>query len=159
MILDLVPSTDPILHQELPKFEFDGSVDPNQVAIDLTETMIQNKGLGLAANQVGLPHRVFVMNGDPVRAIFNPRLVDVAEETVVMTEGCLTYPGLFIKIKRPAWVRLRYTQANGETKTEDFTGLSARVVQHELDHLNGIVYTDIASRFHLEQGMRKKKRK
>lgn len=152
MILDLVPEDDPILRQVLPRFDFDNPpIDPSQLARDLTETMIANKGLGLSANQCGLPYRVFVMNGNPVHACFNPRIVHSSPEQVLMSEGCLSYPGLYVRIKRPAVIRLRYQQPDGDTITKEFHGVTARCVQHELDHLDGIVYLDRATRFHKEQ--------
>lgn len=160
MILNLVPETDAILKEELARFDFSNPpTDPVQLAKDLAETMIQNKGLGLAANQCSLPYRVFVMNGEQIRCFFNPRIVDVSAEQVVMPEGCLSFPGLSVKIKRPATCRIRYTQPNGETITEEYGGLSARVIQHEIDHLNGITFKDRATKFHLESALRKRKKK
>lgn len=160
MILDLINPTSAILHEPMSKFDFTNPpTDPIQLAKDLTETMIQNKGLGLSANQVGLPYNVFVMTGEQVRAFFNPRIVDQSEETVLMVEGCLSYPGFFVKIRRPATCKIRYTQPNGETITEEFVGLSARIIQHEYDHLQGKTLYDRASKFHLEQAERKLKSK
>lgn len=159
MILNLVSETDPILKQELPRFDFSNPpTDPIQLAKDLAETMIQNKGLGLAANQCGLTYRVFVMNGEQIRCFYNPRIVDTSEEEVFMPEGCLSFPGLFVKIKRPATCKVRYTQPNGETVTEEYGGLSARIIQHEIDHLNGFTLKDRATRFHLETALRKRKK-
>lgn len=160
MILELIKAEDPLIHTPTQKFDFTNpQTDPSQLARDLTETMITHKGLGLSANQCGVPYRVFVLTGDPVRAIFNPRIVDLSEETTVMVEGCLTYPDLFVKVRRPATVKIRYTQANGETLTEEFAGLSARIVLHEMDHLDGVTIRDVASKFHLEQADRKLKSK
>lgn len=159
MILQLVPETDPILKEEAPRFDFSNPpTDPVQLAKDLAETMIQNKGLGLAANQCGLSYRVFVMNGEQIRCFFNPRIVDVSDEEVVMSEGCLSFPGPFVKIKRPATCRVRYTQPNGETVTEEYGGLSARVIQHEISHLNGRTLKDDSTRFHWEAAIKKRRR-
>ena len=158
MIRELVPHNDQGLRQKLEKFNFaDPQIDPNQLARDLTETMIANKGLGLAANQVGLPYRVFVMTGSPVTAVFNPRIVDSSEEEIYMDEGCLSYPGLYVKVKRPAVIKVRYDMPNGETVTKTFEGLTARVFQHEFDHLEGEVFLQKANRIHLDAARKKSK--
>jgi len=157
-ILSLVKENDPILKTETQKFDFNSGIDPIEIAKNLTETMIANNGLGLSANQVGLPYRVCAITGNTVRVMFNPRIVNVSDEQVVMEEGCLSFPGLLIKVKRPATVKVRYTQPNNQTVTEEFAGLTARVVLHELDHLDGITYIDKATRFHLEQARKKRAR-
>lgn len=158
MIRDLVPEKDQVLHEETQKFDFaNPPVDPIELSKDLAETMIQNKGLGLSANQIGEPYRVFVLTGEQIRACFNPKIVSQSVEQTVQVEGCLSYPGLFVKVKRPAVVKIRYTQPNGNTITEEFAGLTARIVQHEIDHLDGITIVDRAHPIHLEQAMRKRK--
>jgi peptide deformylase len=154
-ILDLVDKDHPLLKTELPHFDFSNPpVDPVQLAKDLTETMISNHGLGLAANQVGLPYRVFVLTGETVYACFNPRIVDFSQEMVYMNEGCLSYPGFVVKIKRPWNIRVRFTMPNGETATAKLEGLTARCFQHELDHLNGLCHLDLAKPFHKEKAYR-----
>jgi peptide deformylase len=156
MILDLVNGKDPILRTKTEKFDFNSDIDPIELSKNLAETMIANKGLGLAAPQVGLPYRVCVITGQPILAMFNPKIVDQSEEQVLLKEGCLSFPNLYIKVKRPAVIRVRYTRPNQETVTEEFSGLTARIVQHEIDHLEGILFTDRASRFHLEQARKNK---
>lgn len=157
-ILKLVDKSDPILKQEMPAFDFTNPpTDPIQLAKDLAETMIDSKGIGLAANQVGLPYRVFAITGEQIFVCFNPRIVDTSSEVVLMNEGCLSYPGLVIKIKRPRMIKVRFTMPNGETRTEKFDGLTARVFQHELDHLNGYVHLSRAGVYHKEQAMKQLK--
>jgi peptide deformylase len=75
-----------------------------------------------------------------------------------MEEGCLSHPGLFVKIKRPRRIKVRYTEPNGHTTTRVFDGITARVFQHELDHLNGVNYQQRANKLHLEQARKKKKK-
>jgi peptide deformylase len=148
-ILNLVDKNHPILRQKMEDFDFaNPPTDPIQLAKDLTETMIYNKGIGLAANQCGLPYRVFVLTGETVLACFNPRIVTMSDEMVYINEGCLTFPGIAVKIKRPQIIRVRFTMPNGETTTVKFDGLSSRCFQHELDHLNGIVHLSRANAFH-----------
>ena len=117
-------------------------LDPAKIAHILARTMIEQKGLGLAAPQIGLPVRAFVMMSNPVLCCFNPKIVDRTSKMIILEEGCLTFPGLYLKIPRPEIIKVRFTLPNGETKTEKFIGMSARIFQHELDHLNGILYTN-----------------
>lgn len=160
MILNLVSSNDPVLYEDVPLFDFNNPpCDPVELAKNLTETMIANKGLGLSANQCGLRHKVFVINSNPVYACFNPRIVDqTLQNIILMDEGCLSFPNLFLKVKRPRTIKVRFTMPNGETVTHKFDGITARCFLHELDHLNGIVFTSRVNKFHLEQGMRYKKK-
>lgn len=158
-VLTLVKPSDPILSQELKRFEFDNpEYEPNQLAVDLAETMIANKGLGLAANQIGIPYAVLAITGDPIRVMFNPRIVDTSEETVLMEEGCLSFPGLYLKLERPAVVKVRYSRPNGETVTEVFEGLSARIVQHEIDHLKGIKFASYVKETKVRHALEKIRR-
>lgn len=158
MILDLVPCDDPILLNPVPKFDFvNPPTDPIQLAKDLAETMIFNNGLGLSANQVGLPYRAFVINAEKIIACFNPIIVDRSTETVYLEEGCLSFPNLFVKVKRPKKIKVRYTEPNGNVETRVFDGMTSRIFQHELSHLEGVTFKQEANRFHLEQAIRKAK--
>jgi len=152
MIRPLVDKNDPILKQVMEKFDFKNPpVDPVLLYQDLAQTMIEHNGIGLSANQIGLPYRAFVMRAADVIGVFNPIIVDYSTETVILEEGCLSYPNLYVKIKRPKKIKARYTLPNGEVVTQVFDGITARCFQHELDHLNGILYTSRANKFHLEQ--------
>lgn len=152
MIRDILGHTDPILREEMPAFDFANPiVDPIELYTDLAETMRENEGMGLSANQIGVCTRAFVMRAEEIIGVFNPRVVDVSSETVMLEEGCLSYPNLFVKIKRPKSIKVRFTTPDGETSTKTFTGMTARVFLHELDHLNGIAHTSRANRYHLEQ--------
>ena len=116
-------------------------------------------GLGLAANQVGVPYRVFAMRGSPENFVcFNPRIVQPSAENIILEEGCLSFPGLIVKVKRPKHIRVRFQTPNGDTKTETFIGMTARVFQHELDHLDGRLYFNRANKYHKEIAMKKWKR-
>lgn len=128
---------------------------------DMIATMRFHKGIGLAANQVGYNYRMFVMDGHPAPiACFNPRIVDTGEDEVVMAEGCISFPGLTVKVKRKKSIKARYEDADGEVHTEKFTGMAARVFQHELDHLDGVVFYNRASRVHRDAALAKwRKRK
>ena len=157
-IRDLVAPSDPILTQELPKFDFNNPVDdPIIVAKQLAETMILHGGLGLSANQIGLQSRACVIQSNPIIAMFNPVITAMSEDFKILDEGCLSVPNFIVKVKRPLWVRVRYTQPNGTVMTEKFYGMTARAVCHEVDHLNGILFYQRASRYHLDRAKRKYK--
>jgi peptide deformylase len=158
MILELVGSDDPILSQKTELFDFSKPpTDPQQLARDLYETMLQHKGLGLAAPQVGLPYRAFALYAVPGIVCFNPRIVDETTEQIMLEEGCLSFPHLFLKVKRPRRIKVRYLEPDGNPVTKVLDGMSARCFMHELDHLNGITYTRKANKIHLDRAMRKKK--
>lgn len=157
--LTLVPQNDPGLRLPCQEFSFQvPPTDPIQLAKQLIKLLYDKSGLGVAANQIGLPYRVFAMRGSPENFVcFNPRIVDKSEKTIVLEEGCLTYPGLFVKIKRPIHIKVRFNTPNGDIRTETFTGMSARVFQHELDHLDGIIFYTRANRYHRDQAFKRQK--
>lgn len=155
-ILKICDRNDPILSTKLERFDFDNPpTDPIQLAKDLTETMISHNGIGLAANQCGLPYRVFVIKSNPVFACFNPLIVDLGNEVNEYDEGCITFPKLFLKISRYSSIRVRFTMPNGLTETKKFAGLTARVFQHELDHVNGIKFTTHSKPLKLRNAIKK----
>jgi peptide deformylase len=158
MIYPLVSDGHPLLRQKLDVFDFDNPpIDPVELSNNLIETMIENKGLGLSANQCGLPYRVFVMWSNPTKVCFNPRIVDQTSEQVLLDEGCLSYPNLFIKIKRPKVIKVRYQDERGEVQNEKFIGMTARCFLHELDHMDGVVYLERANRIHVDRARNQKK--
>lgn len=159
MKYELVDCFDPILRTPTEEFDFDNPpVDPLELACNLAETMLEEGGIGIAANQCGLPYRVFVLQAEELIPCFNPRVVDVSEEQIYLEEGCLSFPGLTVKIKRPRRIKIRYTEPDGNTITKVFDGITARCVLHEMDHLDGIVHTQRANRVHLEQAKAKQKK-
>ena len=158
MNLELVSESATVLHEECLQFDFaNPPYDPKELAQALHDKMISKDGLGLSANQVGIPYRVFVMRtGEKPYAMFNPKVVDVSDKEISMKEGCLSYPLLFLSVKRPDTVRIRYQNVDGETNTERFIGMTARIAQHEFDHMLGKVYTEKASAFETQRAMRKR---
>lgn len=118
------------------------------LAADMLETMYDAPGRGLAAPQVGVMQRVFVMDAgwkegksDPIVCI-NPMLQEVSEERLVNSEGCLSIPGVSAEVGRPAQVQMVWTGLNGGRYVQSFDGFAAACVQHELDHLDGVVTFD-----------------
>lgn len=159
--MKLVPHNDPILKIEIPAFDlFKPPTDPHELAHQMISFMYENNGIGLSANQVGLLYRVFVMSGGDQGdfVCFNPRIIDVSAESHYMEEGCLSYPGLVVKIKRPKSIKVRFQLPDGDITTEKFAGLSARVFMHELDHLNGVVHLTRANLYHKQQAMKRWKK-
>ena len=158
--LELVKYNDEILKNGTDQFDFaNPQVDPQELFFNMRNTMCAKRGIGLAAPQVGFNLRMFTV-GDPdmpssVIAVFNPTIVATnirpESEDVIYSEGCLTFPGLFLPIKRPRDIRVRYANEKGDIDTKMFDGLTARVFLHEYDHLQGIVFTSLASRYHLER--------
>jgi len=159
MKLNLVNHNDPILKKSCDVFSFSNPpIDPIEFAKDLVETMYGYNGIGLSANQVGIPYRVFAMRGHPENFVcFNPKIVQPSTAEILLEEICLTYPGLTVKIKRPQHIRVRFTMANGETVTKQFTGITARTFQHEIDHLNGVLFYNRANSYHREKAFKKQK--
>jgi len=154
---ELVAEDDPILRQVIPEFDFGNPpVDPNEFASTLVETCKKNNGYGLSANQCGFNHRVFVMGtGDDYVAFFNPVLLETEGEAHLM-EACLSFPLLGLRITRPKEITVGYQDFRGEYHTAKYVGISARCFLHELDHMNGIVYTDLAKPLALKSGMDKR---
>ena len=157
MIFKHVKPDSPILNQVTEQFNFSNPpTDPIQLAKDLYETLMSTKYLGLSAPQVGLPYRVFALRAQPGIVCFNPRIVDTSSEELLLDEMCMSFAHLTVPIRRPKKIKVRYVEPNGNVKTETFDGLTARYFLHELDHLNGILYTQKANKMHVERAMRKK---
>ena len=157
-IFPLVPETHPALKKVLPIFDFQNPpVDPNKFASSLVETCKKHNGIGLSANQCGYEYRVFVMgSGDDYVAFYNPEIVSVSEKTNNIEEGCLSFMDLFLTLERPEEIEVTYQDFNGERKTTKFTGITARCFQHELDHMNGVLYTHRAKPLALQMAMKRR---
>ena len=153
---DLIPADWPVLYREVPEFDFTKPpVDPNEFASSLVETCKKYNGLGLSANQCGYNYRVFVMGaGDEYVAFFNPKLIKTEGEAH-MEEGCLSWPLLNLRITRPKKIWVEYQDFTGEKKEAIFDGMSARCFLHELDHMNGIMYTSRVKPLALKFGIKK----
>jgi peptide deformylase len=117
-------------------------------------------GLGLSANQIrNTDHRVFIIGTDYYEMVcINPQIVWKSKETTKMFEGCLSYLGLELPIERPSSIEVIYHDDNGIEKYERLTGLTARCFQHELDHLNGVVFTQHVSKLVLDRATKKQQK-
>jgi peptide deformylase len=127
-----------VLREATADFDFTNPpFDAVTFANHLAHVMLEKQGVGLAANQLGYPYRICAVASQPVLVMFNPRIVDYSDEAVTLEEGCLSYPGLIVKVTRPKSIRIRFTYPNGMTETKKYTGMTARVIQHEVEHLDG----------------------
>ena len=168
-VFPLIPPNDPRLLMQVAPFMDDtleqfGFADRKELSKVMYDNMAKYGGLGLSANQLGLPYRMFVMGGHPqiedgkVRSVFNPMVNDVSPESINLKEGCLSFPFLFLSIKRPKWCSVRYTDENGEEVEETLHGMSARIFMHENEHMNGYVFTDLVSKLKLERAEKSKQK-
>ena len=109
----------------------------------MIETMIANDGIGLAANQVGVLKRIIVvLDGQDVKVMINPEILNCSDTKVIMDEGCLSIPETYLKIARPETVRVKYRDLRGKPHAELYHGLTARVIMHEIEHLDGVLMVE-----------------
>jgi peptide deformylase len=148
--MKIVKFPDPILRERMPDFDFDNPImDPKEMERDMIAAMFANNAMGLAANQVGIRARVFVM-GDKrnflmAKAYFNPKIVANTDTIEDLEEGCLSFPGIFVNIKRPTAIKVEYQTSDGATETAEFEGYDCKAFLHEFDHLEGITFQDRVS--------------
>lgn len=164
-VLDIVTYPDPRLRE--PTFEVKEIDDGvRQLVQDLTDTMYALDGAGIAAIQVGRYERIFIIDGrvatgredaDPV-VFINPEVVETGKGLTVSEEGCLSFPGVFVEIKRPRWAKVRAMNLQGETFEWEGEGLLGRALQHEHDHLTGKLMIDLVGMVKKEMIKRKMKR-
>lgn len=154
-VLNLVSETNSILKKPTTKVDFSSlNIDPVKLTEDLLLTAKEHKALGLAANQCGIPYSaIAVGDGETHFVMINPEILSVSEETVHLQEGCLSFPFLLLAITRPKDVEVKFQDFNGVEYTKNFSGLSARIIQHEIDHLNGITFDTVAKPFALKKSL------
>ena len=140
--------------------------DVRRLIDDMTDTMYAANGIGLAAIQVGVDRRVVVIDlqeaedaeGNAIRnprAFVNPEIVSVSDEVGLYNEGCLSIPEQYAEVERPVACRVRYLNRDGAAQEEDMTGLLATCMQHEIDHLNGVLFIDHISRLKRDMLLKK----
>ena len=132
----------PTLREKAEKVE---KIDDNiREALDeMVALMRKAKGVGLAANQVDIAKRFFVLEYDGVvKKVINPEILEFSEEIADMEEGCLSIPGIYKRVNRPAKIKVKYLNEKGEEVIEELEEMWARAFQHEFDHIEGILFTD-----------------
>jgi len=179
-IRTIIEIPDPRLKQvSAPVTSFDDEL--KTLVADMLETMYDAPGIGLAAIQVGVPLRVLVIDLQPEdpdaepevctahgdeahthqqtkkepRVFINPEILDPSEEFSIYNEGCLSVPEIYAEVERPARIRARWQDIDGEVHEEDMEGLMATCLQHEMDHLEGILFVDRLSRLKRQMALKK----
>ena len=142
-IKELVEPEHQLFHHRVQSCSY--NLDRHHLSRVLIDNMIHHNGIGISANQIGIRERAFTMVRDlennEVMVCFNPRIVKSYAEEVEMEEGCLSYPELFLKIKRPDKIVVKYEDEDKKTHKIKLEGLASRVFQHEYDHMEGIDFT------------------
>ena len=158
--MNLVNETDPILKQKAERWDFENHINAVVIEREMIETMKANNGIGLAANQVGLLRRVFVMKLSDGREMgfFNPTILVGDNADIQGREGCLSFPNLWLNIARSDEITAMYLDNTGKQCIIELEGIDSRCFQHELDHLDGITFTEYVSDLKLKMA-RKKQRK
>lgn len=159
-IKPLIILPDPVLRQLSKPIER-VDTDLQRLADDMLETMYDAPGIGLAAIQIGVPRRMLVIDvsreGEEKQpqVFINPEIVKSSDERSVYEEGCLSIPDYYAEVERPATVSVRYLDRNGKEQTVEADGLLATCLQHEIDHLNGVLFIDHISRLKREMVIKK----
>ncbi|MFN3848906.1 MAG: peptide deformylase [Spirosomataceae bacterium] len=159
MIYPIVAYGDPVLRKEARDIE-KGEIDVKKLANDMFETMYAASGVGLAGPQIGLNLRIFVVDGTPInenaedeedkdpslegfkKVFINAEILEEDGEEWGYEEGCLSIPGIREDVYRPEFVTIRYFDTDWNEYTETYEGMAARIIQHEYDHIDGILFTD-----------------
>ena len=164
--LKLIPPTDPRVQCAIAPFSDDmlkdeGFKDRKELSDKMFDTMKKYGGIGLSANQVGLPFNMFVLGDHPdveknlKMTCFNPMIISSSVEEETMKEGCLTFPFVFLNITRPRKVVVKYEDENGDLKEGSLDGMISRVFQHEYDHMLGKTFVDGVSKLKLDMAYKK----
>jgi peptide deformylase len=164
-MLTLVTYPNEILDKALPDFDFANPIiDPYDLEEQMSILMQESNGIGLAANQVGIEARVFLMRTQNIKeiftpfALFNPSILEVSVEEELDEEGCLSFPELWIKVKRSSYVIAEFFDRDNNKRIIKFEGIDARCFLHELDHLNGTCFIEKVSKLKLDLALKKQRK-
>lgn len=156
----LLKEGDPILAQVAEPWDYEKDGSPEELVKNMAQLMFLHTGIGLAAPQIGVSKRVFVMgNPDHLVVCVNPEVMFGIGNEVMDREGCLSFPDLWLRVKRHEKVRVKYQMLTNEVLEEELDGLAARVFQHERDHLDGITFDMIVAKLALQLAKEKRKKK
>jgi len=144
------------LQQIIPEADLTQDIEWDKIGSLMYRTMKKANGIGLAANQVSVGIRMFVMYGEMI--LINPKIIETSPIMQLVEEGCLSFPNLFMKLKRPQSVVVEYYDKNLNKKVDRFEDMWAQCIQHEIEHLDGICFIDKVSKMKLDY-YRKKQRK
>ena len=160
--MELIKAPNEWLDRVVKPFDFD-TLDAKDISERMIELMRSQSGLGMSANQVGIDGQIFVMrpilleDKTPL-VVINPEVVSASTETELMVEGCLSYPDLFLHVKRPKHIVAKYLDIDAKECTIELYDIDARCFLHEFDHLNGIKFTDRVSKLKLDRALKKQKK-
>lgn len=159
MEIKLLKENDPFLKKAAVPYDFETDGDPTELVKAMTKIMFENNGIGLAAPQVGVNKRLFIMgNSDKLVVCINPYIVS-GDGTERDLEGCLSFPNLWLRVLRKSKIIVKFQTITGETVEEIYQGLMARIFQHELDHLDGICFDTRVGPTALDLAKEKRRRK
>lgn len=154
----IVKETEPSLRSASHEWDWLADGEVADLAKDMLKIMFENNGIGLAAPQIGLDKRIFVM-GNPVQSFVcvNPKILS-GQGDIKAQEGCLSFPGLWLHVNRYETVQVSYHDLLGKQHEREFSGLMARVFQHEYDHLDGVCFTDKVGDLSLKLAEKRRKK-
>lgn len=159
MDLQLVKENDPILREVATAWDFTIDGDPNDLIRRMAKIMMENNGIGLAGPQVGISKRIFIMgNESKMFACINPEVLETSGNEMDV-EGCLSFPNLWLRVRRADAIKVRYYNAMGGEIVTEFSGLMSRVFQHERDHLDGICYDTRVGKLSLDMAKNRRKKR
>jgi peptide deformylase len=164
-VMPIIEIPDPLLRAQSEPVESIGD-DVKRLIADMFETMYEAPGIGLAAIQVAVPRRLLVIDlqdpeeegGEPVKrpyVFINPEIVERSDARKIYNEGCLSIPDQYAEVERPDVVRARWIDENGRSQEGEFGGLMSVCLQHEVDHLNGVLFIDHLSRLKRDMVVKK----
>ena len=157
LIYKLIPYDDPLLTKRLEYSEIEDMPKFSGMMVNACKFF---KGIGLSANQVGIDNRIFCITfNDFSETFFDPKIVEYSTEETLFDEGCLSQPGVFINLKRPKTIKIEYTTQEGKRVTTEFSGITARIIQHEYDHMEGTNFLKRASPLKRALALKHAKRK
>ena len=155
--MELIKAPNEFLEKQVVPFNFD-TMDADKISKQMIEMMLKYKGVGLASNQVGIDAQIFVMGEENPITVINPMVTEVGTEKIEMEEGCLSFPGLYMKVKRPSVVSVQYLDTKQKECIIKLEGFHARVFLHEFDHLQGITFDQRVSKLRLEMAKKKQEK-
>ena len=143
MLLEIKENPAPVLRQKNVKIKDPLAPEIQELILNMFETMHQAQGVGLAASQVGFNLRLCVIEvEEELYTLINPKITAKSRKKILLDEGCLSFPGIFLPIARATQVQVRYLDQAGKPQKIKADGLLARALQHEIDHLNGVLFID-----------------
>jgi peptide deformylase len=159
MEIKLLKEDDPKLREVSEPWNFETDGDPTELVKAMTKIMFESGGIGLAAPQCGVKKRIFLMgNQEKLIVCINPEILESSGENRAQ-EGCLSFPKLWLTVKRPETVKVKYQQLSGNVVEQELGDLPSRVFQHEFDHLNGICFDTKVAKLGLQLAKERRKRK